>query len=313
MSEETVLSDKVQLDSLSLRSLQDLVVNLGMPKFRGMQIYKWIHHKKCESIADMTDISVADRQKLSEIGAFTVLDTADIQVSKQDGSVKFLFRLEDGEHIEAVILNDGRRYTACISSQVGCRMGCAFCATAAIGLKRDLTTGEIVKQIKRINEYLAETDHKLNSLVFMGMGEPLDNLDNVKDALEILMDDNGYGFSHRKITLSTCGLTDKIVELFQMEKPVNLAVSVNSPDQDVRKGIMPVSNKYPLSDLMGTLKKLPLAKRKSITIEYVLLKGINDSPEDAGKLVKLLKGLDKVKVNLITYNTGGHEGYGPAV
>jgi len=302
---------KTFLDSLSLSELQDFIISSGMPKYRAAQIYKWVHHKGCESISDMTDISVKDRDKLSETGAFTAMTVSEIKRSAMDGSVKFLFELIDGEHIEAVILNDGRRYTACISSQVGCRMGCAFCATAKLGLKRDLTAGEIVKQVKLINDYLAKEDKKLNNLVFMGMGEPLDNLKNVKTSIGILLDDNGYGFSHRKITLSTCGLTDQIKELFEMDTPVNLAVSVNSPDQLVRRKLMPVSNRYPLDGLMGLLKKLPLQKRKSITIEYVLLKGINDSIEDAKKLAKILKGLDKVKVNLIAYNTGGESGYEP--
>lgn len=276
-----------------------------MVKFRAAQIYKWVYHKGSESIEEMTDISVADRVKLTETACFTQMDTADVRASKKDGSVKFLFRLADGEHIESVILNDGRRYTACISSQAGCRMGCTFCATAKIGLVRNLTAGEIIKQVKRLNEYLAGKDEKLNNLVFMGMGEPLDNLENVKTALSVLLSDDGYGFSHRKITVSTCGLTDKIKELFQMSTPVNLAVSLNATTEEQRKKLMPVTNKYPLAELMAELRKLPLQKRKSITIEYVLLKGVNDTPEDAHRLSKLLKGLDKVKVNLISYNTGG--------
>jgi 23S rRNA (adenine2503-C2)-methyltransferase len=283
--------------------------SLGMEKFRAKQIYKWVHYKGSESIEEMTDLSVAAREKLSEIAGFTRLDVVKYQESALDGSVKFLFSLEDGEHIEAVILNDGSRYTACISSQVGCRMGCAFCSTAQMGLKRNLTAGEILKQVKRLNEYLSEKDLKLNNLVFMGMGEPLDNIDNVMKALDVLLDDNGYGFSHRKITLSTCGVAKNIERLFSMKTPVNLAVSINSPVQDVRKEIMPISHKYPLHELMDVLKKLPLQKRKGITIEYVLLKGINDSVEDAKKLVKLLKGMDKIKVNLILYNQGGMPEY----
>jgi 23S rRNA (adenine2503-C2)-methyltransferase len=299
------------VDSLDLKGIQELVLKLGMQKFRAVQIYKWLYHKGCESVDGMTDLSVADRQKLAVEVAFTIVETAETASSAIDGSVKFLFRLEDGEHIEAVILNDGRRYTACISSQVGCRMGCTFCSTAGLGLIRNLTAGEIVKQVKRLNEYLAEQNLKLSNLVFMGMGEPLDNIENVKTALSILLDDNGYGFSHRKITLSTCGITDKIPELFAMETPVNLAVSINSPSDEVRRKMMPVANKYPLNSLIAELKKLPLQKRKSITIEYVMLKGVNDSMEDAAKLVKLLKGLDKIKVNLITYNAGGNGGYEP--
>lgn len=299
------MPEKTCIDSLDLKGLQEFVTSLGMPKFRAAQIFKWVYHKGCESINDMTDISVAHRAKLTETACFTAMETADIRASGMDGSVKFLFRLADGEHIESVILNDGRRYTACISSQVGCRMGCTFCATAKLGLIRNLTAGEIVKQVKRLNEYLADRDEKLNNLVFMGMGEPLDNLDNVKTALSVLLSDDGYGFSHRKITVSTCGLTDKIMELFKMDTPVNLAVSVNATTQEQRKEMMPVSKKYPLTELVAQLKKLPLQKRKSITIEYVLLKGVNDTPDDAKRLAKLLKGLDKVKVNLISYNAGG--------
>lgn len=301
--------NKIYLDSHNLENLQGIIKSLGMEKFRAKQIYKWVHHQGSESIDEMTNLSVSARGQLSEISGFTVMDVEKTQESRIDGSVKFLFRLEDGEHIESVILNDGRRYTACISSQVGCRMGCAFCSTAKMGLVRNLTVGEIVKQVKRLNEYLAERDAKLHNLVYMGMGEPLDNIDNVMQSLDILLDDDGYGFSHRKITLSTCGVADKIEQLFSMDTPVNLAVSINSPDQDKRKGIMPVSNKHSLSELMAVLRKLPLQKRKSVTIEYVLLKGINDSVEDAKKLVNLLKGLDKVKVNLILYNQGGMPEY----
>ena len=298
------MTEKFYIDSQTLTGLKDFAVSQGFEKFRGEQIYKWIHNRGCENTAEMTDLSNAIRQKLADIAVFTVADIVATQRSAQDGSIKVLFRLEDGEHIESVILNDGKRYTACISSQVGCRMGCAFCSTASMGLKRNLTVGEILKQVKRLNDILAEEGEKLSNLVFMGMGEPLDNIDTVLDALTVLLDDNGYGFSHRKITVSTCGLTDSIIKLFTLKTPVNIAVSINAATQEKRKGIMPVSNKYPLAELMKTLRELPIAKRKSVTIEYVLLKGFNDSIEDANNLAKLLKGLDKVKVNLILYNAG---------
>ncbi|PLX66171.1 MAG: 23S rRNA (adenine(2503)-C(2))-methyltransferase RlmN [Denitrovibrio sp.] len=307
------MPDKINIDSLDLNGLRSFVLQHGMPKFRATQIYKWMYHKGCESIEEMTDISVKDRATLAELCTFTNMDIADVRRSKLDGSVKVLFKLGDGEHIESVVLNDGDRFTACISSQVGCRMGCTFCATSQLGLKRNLTAGEIILQVKRLNELLAEDEYKLSNLVFMGMGEPLDNLENVKVALSILLDDNAYGFSHRKITLSTCGLTDKIEELFKMETPVNLAVSINASSQEERAKTMPVSNKYPLDKLIAVLKKLPVQKRKSITIEYVMLKGVNDTMEDAKRLAKLLKGLDKAKVNLISYNTGSALGYQPPI
>lgn len=297
------------IDSHSLKSLREFAVSNGFEKFRGEQIYKWVHHRGCESVAEMTDLSNAIRQKLTETVKFTVMNVEKLQKSAQDGSVKFLFTLEDGEHIESVILTDGKRYTACISSQVGCRMGCVFCSTAMMGLKRNLTVGEILKQIKRLNEYLAESDERLSNIVFMGMGEPLDNIDNVLEAITVLLDDDGYGFSHKKITLSTCGVAANVSRLFEIDTPVNLAVSINASTQEQRKELMPISVKYPLSELMAILKKLPIQKRKSITIEYVLLKGINDSLLDAQNLVKLLKGLDKVKVNLILYNSGADEKY----
>ena len=298
------MTEKFYIDSHCLQGLKDFAVSMGFEKFRGEQIYKWAHNRGSENIAEMTDLSAAIRQKLADIAVFTVMEVVATQRSEQDGSVKVLFRLEDGEHIESVILNDGKRYTACISSQVGCRMGCAFCSTASMGLKRNLTVGEILKQVKRLNEILAEQDEKLTNLVFMGMGEPLDNTDNVLEALTVLLDDNGYGFSHRKITVSTCGVTDSIKKLFSIDTPVNLAVSINASTQEKRKGIMPISNKFPLAELVKTLKELPIQKRKSVTIEYVLLKGVNDSIEDAQNLAKLLKGLDRLKVNLILYNAG---------
>lgn len=303
------MTDIFYIDSHCLQGLKDFAVANGMEKFRGEQVYKWIHHRGSENISEMSDLSAAARTKMTETTRFTVCEPVKFQVSAQDGSIKALFRLEDGEHIESVILSDGTRLTACISSQVGCRMGCAFCSTARMGLKRNLTVGEILKQVKRLNEYLAKDDRKLNNIVFMGMGEPLDNIDNVLEAITVLLDDNGYGFSHKKITLSTCGVTENIIKLFSLNTPVNLAVSINAATQEKRKDLMPVTNKYPLADLMKTLKTLPLQKRKSITIEYVMLKGINDSMKDADDLSKLLKGLEKVKVNLILYNSGADPRY----
>lgn len=303
------MTDIFYIDSHCLQGLKDFAVANGMEKFRGEQVYKWIHHRGSENISEMSDLSAAARTKMTETTRFTVCEPVKFQVSSQDGSIKALFRLEDGEHIESVILSDGTRLTACISSQVGCRMGCAFCSTARMGLKRNLTVGEILKQVKRLNEYLAKDGRKLNNIVFMGMGEPLDNIDNVLEAITVLLDDNGYGFSHKKITLSTCGVTENIIKLFSLNTPVNLAVSINAATQEKRKDLMPVTNKYPLADLMKTLKTLPLQKRKSITIEYVMLKGINDSMKDADDLSKLLKGLEKVKVNLILYNSGADSRY----
>lgn len=291
-----------RIDDLSAAGLVSAVQSYGEPAFRGRQLYSWIFKAGVSSFGEMTNISKSFRKVLSEDYGFTVLEEVKRTVSG-DGSVKFLFRLEDGEAVESVLLVDGSRMSGCISTQVGCRMGCRFCATAgAVGFRRNLTSGEILRQIihlrKAADGLLGE---RLGNLVFMGMGEPLDNMTNLKKALSVALDEEGLGFSHRRITVSTCGLTEGIKELFKMPSPVNLAVSVNAPSQKARAAIMPVSLKYPLASLMDTLKNLDLDRRKRITLEYVLLGGVNDSLKDAAGFLRLIKGV-RAKVNLIIYN-----------
>lgn len=291
-----------KIDNFSAAELVSAVQSYGEPAFRGRQIYNWVFKAGVSSFDEMTNISKPFREALSENYGFTVLKEVKRTVS-DGGSVKFLFCLEDGEAVEAVLLSDGIRVSGCISTQVGCRMGCKFCATAgAVGFRRNLSSGEILRQIIHLRKSAAEIfAERLNNLVFMGMGEPLDNLVNLKKALSVALDEDGLGFSHRRITVSTCGITDGIKELFKMPKPINLAVSVNAPSQKVRLSIMPVSSKYPLPALMETLKKLDLDKRKRITLEYVLLRGVNDTLKDAAEFLKLIRGI-KAKVNLIIYN-----------
>lgn len=292
-----------KIDNFSLKELETLFTSMGERPFRARQVYNWVFHNEATSFDEMTNLAKDLRTTLNEKFAFTRLTLAGERVSQIDGSVKALFELEDGECVEAVLLVDGERVTGCISTQVGCRMGCAFCNTAKIGLRRNLTAAEIIRQVFWLRKASEErTGFRLSNLVFMGMGEPLDNLDNLKRSLSILLDDEGLGFSHRKITVSTSGLTDGIRELFEMPTPVNLAVSLNATTEETRRAIMPVSNKHSIAELIRTLREIPLQKRKSITIEYVLLKGVNDTPEDAHRLMKLLRGL-RVKVNLIRYNS----------
>ncbi len=290
------------LNDFTLDELSNIVKSYNDKPFRAKQIYYWVHNAHVKSYDEMTNVPKALRDTISKDFNLTYIEEVSNTVS-QDGSIKYLFKLEDGETIESVLLKDGDRVSGCISTQVGCRMGCVFCATAgAIGFKRNLTTGEILAQVAYLR---AKSDElfgiRLLNLVFMGMGEPLDNIQNLKKALIILLDEDAFGFSHRRITVSTSGLVKELDVLFDMDTPVNLAVSINAPTQEKRKKIMPVSNKYPLDVLISALKKLELDKRKRITIEYVLMRNINDSLDDAKKLVKLLKGM-KVKVNLIVYN-----------
>ncbi|MEF3255119.1 MAG: 23S rRNA (adenine(2503)-C(2))-methyltransferase RlmN [Deferribacterales bacterium] len=291
----------IKIDGLILEEIRDLVNSLGEPTYRGDQIYKWVYSKAVNDFDMMSDLSKEFRKKIKEVAAFTDFTLLELKESKRDLSLKGLFLLEDGEKIESVILKDADRHTLCVSTQVGCRMGCKFCNTAQVGFKRDLTTSEIIRQVLFMKKVLEDKGGKLTNIVYMGMGEPLDNIDNVIRSLEILTDENGVGFSHRKITVSTSGVVNHLDKLFSMKKVVNLAVSLNATTDGVRSRIMPINNRFPINTLLSKLKQLPLQKRKRITIEYVMLKGVNDTIEDAKRVVQLLKGLP-VKINLIVYN-----------
>jgi len=294
-------TDLIMLDSMSKEQMREYFTQIGFEKFRADQIFDWIHNKRVLDFDQMTNLSKKLREKLTAECGFTPFEVIKQQRSMQDDSMKLLFRLGDGNMIEAVTLRDFDRATGCISTQVGCRMGCAFCSTAKMGFVRNLTVGEILLQVRTMDNMLRAEGRRLTNLVFMGMGEPLDNLDNLLPAITVLLDDNGYGFSYRRITVSTSGLTDKLPKLFELDKPVNLAVSINAPTQEKREKIMPISRKYPLDELIRTVKALPVSKHKMIMIEYVLLKGFNDTEEDAKAFAKLFKGMP-VKVNLIAYN-----------
>ena len=272
-----------KIDCLSAIELDEVVKSFNEQSFRSKQIYNWLYHNNVSSFDMMTNIPSSLRENLMKEYEFTYFEEVK-RLTSSDGSIKFLFKLEDGENIESVLLRDGNRISGCISTQVGCKMGCKFCATAAaVGFKRNLTVGEILNQVAVLRKSAEELfDEKLLNLVFMGMGEPLDNVYNLKKALTILLDDNAFGFSHRKITVSTSGLIDGINEFFKMDTPVNLAVSI-------------------LKDLINTLKNVDIDKRKRITLEYVLLGGINDSLSHAKEFCQLIKGV-KAKVNLISFN-----------
>lgn len=299
-----------KIDTFTLEEMKDFVSSLGEKSYRGEQLYKWVYQKGVTDFSLMTDISAEFRSKLSRVASFTILKILEIKDDSIDGSQKFLFELEDKNKIESVALQDQERITLCISTQVGCRMGCAFCATAKIGFIRDLTTGEILRQVIDVKNILQNQGKKITNIVYMGMGEPLDNVQNVLKSIDILTDEKGLGFSHRKVTVSTSGLVDKIDGLFELKKQVNLAVSLNATTNSVRDKIMPINRRFDIEKLINKLKSLPIQKRKRVTIEYVLLKGVNDTVDDAKRLVKLLNGLP-IKVNLIVYNEGGDPDFSP--
>ncbi|MFN3740891.1 MAG: 23S rRNA (adenine(2503)-C(2))-methyltransferase RlmN [Thermodesulfovibrionales bacterium] len=286
----------VNLKALSSAELESFIKSLGLPSYRAGQLIHWIYEKLARDIDEITVFSKELRRSLKEKSYISNLQIIERAVSK-DGTIKYLLELEDKEGIESVLIPDEKRLTLCISSQVGCPMGCAFCLTGTIGLKRNLHAYEIVDQVITIKRQYPD----ITNIVFMGMGEALLNLENTVEALKRLI--NFMHFSPRRITVSTCGIPQKIEELYESfpENPPNLAISLNATTDEVRSRLMPVNKVYPLKTLFASLKKLSLPPRRRITFEYVLLEGINDTDEDARRLVKLLKGIPS-KVNLIPFN-----------
>ncbi len=295
----------INLKALSKKELESFTVEAGLPAYRAKQLLHWIYEKYVLSIEEITELSKDLRQNLSAKTYISNLELLERQVSI-DGTEKFLFGLEDGESIESVLIPDGDRLTLCISSQVGCAMGCAFCLTGKLKLRRNLEAYEIVDQIISVNRIIGGKSAsvrgnigRVTNIVFMGMGEPLANFDKVVEALWRMTE--LMKISKRRITLSTSGIAPKILELAQKAPHVNLAISLNATTDEVRNTIMPINNKYPLKVLLGACRKFPLEPRRRITFEYVMLGGVNDSENDARRLIKLLKGIPN-KVNLIPLN-----------
>ena len=290
----------IDLKNLSRSDLTDFVTGLGLSGYRAKQIFSWLYKAGITSFDQMTDLSKSLRESLSHQVHFSTLTPQVKEVSK-DGTIKYGFLLSDNRMIESVLIPEGERHTLCVSSQVGCAMGCKFCLTGTMGFIRNLSPAEIVNQICAVIEDMKQTGlGQLNNLVFMGMGEPLANFDNLIKALEIIMDDQGLNFSERRTTVSTCGLAPQIVELGKRIK-VNLAISLHASDNETRNLIMPVNKTYPIEDLLAACKAFPLPKRKRIMFEYILIKGLNDSDEDAYRLAKILKGIP-CKINLLPCN-----------
>lgn len=286
------------IKNFTLEKLESWVISLGEKPFRARQLFKNLYARNVSSWDQCTDLSRAFRQQLEFGSTLNALAVSRIDEAP-DGTRKYLFRLHDGNFIESVLIPDPPRCTICVSSQVGCAFGCRFCLTGSLGFKRNLEAAEIIDQVCH-----ALRDPKLgpqiNSLVFMGMGEPLANYDEVVRAIHILTDPDGLMFSHRRVTLSTVGLIPEIRRL-GTETLVNLAVSIHAADDRLRDEIMPVNRKYPLADLMRACREYPLPARKRITFEYILIEGVNDSPRQARELVRLLYGV-RTKINLIPFN-----------
>ncbi len=296
---------KINFKALSEKEIQKFMQSCGQSSFRSRQVIEWIYAKYASSFSEMTNLPKPLRELLDKKAFISNLKLINKQTSK-DGVQKFLFGLKDGKKIESVLIPDKKRLTLCVSSQVGCAMGCKLCETGRLGLKRNLKAYEIFDQIISVQR-LIDNDGILNSpdackisnIVFMGMGEPLNNYSEVIRAVRVIVD--MLGFSRRRVTVSTAGIVPGIDKLAREDPQVNLAVSLNAVTDSVRSRIMPVNKKYPIRDLLNACRKYPLPPRRRITFEYVLLGEINDSGRDALQLIKLLKGI-KAKVNLIPYN-----------
>ncbi|MHB8420382.1 MAG: 23S rRNA (adenine(2503)-C(2))-methyltransferase RlmN [Myxococcales bacterium] len=299
------MSERPDLRSLSRPELEALAVRLGERPFRGRQIHRWLHRRGAASLNEMRDLPSAFRAALAAAAELRTL-TLDAAQESRDGTIKYRLRTGDGKLLESVFMPEATRRTLCVSTQVGCAMGCTFCRTATMGLVRNLSAGEIADQVYRVNRDLAERgigprDRALSNLVFMGMGEPLHNLGELLRALELLGDPEGLGFSHRHVTVSTSGLVPEIAE-FGRRTQAKLAISLNAPTDEQRERLMPVNRKYPIEELVAACRAFPQRQGRRLTFEYVLLGGVNDADGDAEGLAELCRRAGGVKVNLIAYN-----------
>ena len=289
---------KKDLKSLNLEQLTDELLGIGEKKFRAKQIYSWIHEKLADSFDEMTNLSKDLREKLKENYTLNSMDAVAVQTSKLDGTQKYLFRLHDGHVVESVLMRYHHGNSVCISSQVGCLMGCRFCASTIGGKVRDLAASEMLGQIYKIQKMSGERVH---NVVVMGTGEPLDNYDNLVQFIKMLTDENGLNISQRNLTVSTCGIVPKIRQLAEEKFQMTLALSLHATTQEKRKKLMPIANKYDLKEVLDACRYYYEQTGRRITFEYSLVGGVNDTKQDAEELTRLI-GKFPCHVNLIPVN-----------
>ena len=292
------MMEKTDIRSLNLEELKAWFKERGEKPFRAGQLYQWMHQKLAGSFDEMTNLSKGLREKLAGETEYTVLKPVEILTSEIDGTQKYLFELKDGNVIESVLMKYHHGNSVCISSQVGCRMGCRFCASTIGGKKRDLTASEMLEEVYEIQKISGE---RVSNLVLMGTGEPLDNYDNVRKFIELLTDENGLHISQRNVTLSTCGIVPNIRRLADEELQITLALSLHASSQEKREKLMPIAKQYELSEVMDACRYYHDKTGRRLTFEYSLVGGVNDHTEDARELAGLLKGLNG-HVNLIPVN-----------
>lgn len=292
------MNERIDIKSMNLTELENWLAGIGEKKFRAKQLYQWMHVKHVSSYEEMTNLSKELREKLAKLTDYVVLKEELVQISKLDGTRKYLFALEDGNMIESVLMRYKHGNSVCVSSQVGCRMGCRFCASTLDGLVRNLRPSEILEQIYRISE---STGERVSNVVVMGSGEPLDNYDNLVRFIELLTDENGLNISQRNLTVSTCGLVLKMRKLADLQLQITLALSLHASSQEKRMELMPVARSYELSEVLDACRYYFDKTGRRITFEYSLVGGVNDTEEDARRLLDLVKGMN-CHINLIPVN-----------
>ncbi len=290
--------EQIEIKSLSLVQLKNTMIEMGEKAFRAKQIYEWLHQKQAESFDEMSNLSAVLREKLKERCILTTLKMLEVQTSKIDGTQKYLFALPDGNVVESVLMKYKHGNSVCISSQVGCKMGCRFCASTIGGWTRNLLPSEMLEQIYRIQKLSGE---RVSNVVVMGTGEPLDNYDNLLQFIRLLTDENGLHISQRNITVSTCGIVPKMYELAEENLQITLAISLHASNQVKRAELMPIANKYSIEEVLEACRNYFDKTGRRLTFEYSLVGGKNDTKEDAEELARLIKGLN-CHVNLIPVN-----------
>lgn len=291
-------TEKKDLRSIEYNDLTDLILEMGEKKFRAGQIYDWLHKKQADSFDEMKNVPAAIKERLSEEYAIYPVTINRVQESALDGTKKYLFELHDGNLIESVFMIYEHGNSVCISTQVGCRMGCRFCASTIDGMVRNLTAGEMLAQVYGI---MRETGKRISNVVTMGSGEPLDNYDEVLKFLRMLTGEEGANISGRNVTVSTCGLVPKIYKLADEELTITLAISLHAGSDEKRRELMPIANRYSLAELMDACRYYFDRTGRRLTFEYSLVRGVNDTASDVDNLVRLLKGLN-CHINLIPVN-----------
>jgi len=284
------------LYGITKEELESYFLNIGEKKFKAVQVFEWLYQKRVKEIEEMTNIKKEIREKLKE--DFKISTPKIIKREKDTDTEKYLFELEDQEKIEAVLMRHNYGISVCVSSQVGCNMGCKFCESGRLKKVRNLNAEEMVGQVLEIEELIQE---RISSIVIMGIGEPLDNYENIIKFIKIINDPKGIQIGARHITLSTCGLVPKIKELENFEIQINLAISLHAPNNEIRDLLMPINKAYPIEVLIKAIKEYIEKTNRRVTMEYILLKNVNDSVNNAKELAKLLRGMN-VYVNLIPYN-----------